>query len=126
LHGRRRLGVRSPGGACRRPRLDVVCRHRRGRRLPPVRTRRKGLPPVMLDLDTLVRRRARRRRRRLPWRTLAALVVLVCALGIGPALGEALHDNPEPGGTTTTRRTLKPVPLAPARETVTVTVTGKG
>jgi hypothetical protein len=42
---------------------------------------------------------------------------------VGVAVGEALHDNPQPGGTQTLVRTLKPLPLAPAaRETVTVTV----
>ena len=47
--------------------------------------------------------------------------VLVFALGV--ALGEALHDNPKPGGTQSLVRTLQPLPLAPAaRETVTVTV----
>jgi len=47
-------------------------------------------------------------------------VLLVFAVGI--AVGEALHDNPKPGGTQTLVRTLKPLPLAPAaRETVTVT-----
>jgi hypothetical protein len=51
---------------------------------------------------------------------LAAAVVLVFAVGI--AVGEALHDNPKPGGTQTLVRTLKPLPLAPAaRETITVT-----
>jgi hypothetical protein len=48
----------------------------------------------------------------------AALVAFVA----GVALGDALHDNPAPGGTQTLVRTLKPLPLAPAaRETVTVT-----
>jgi hypothetical protein len=48
-------------------------------------------------------------------------IVLVFALGV--AFGEALHDNPTPGGTQTLVRTLQPLPLAPAaRETVTVTV----
>jgi hypothetical protein len=47
-------------------------------------------------------------------------ILLVFAVGI--AVGEALHDNPKPGGTQTLVRTLKPLPLAPAaRETVTVT-----
>ena len=47
--------------------------------------------------------------------------LLVFALGI--AVGEALHDNPKPGGTQSLVRTLQPLPLAPAaRETVTVTV----
>jgi hypothetical protein len=48
---------------------------------------------------------------------------LVVAFVVGVALGEALHDNPAPGGTQTLVRTLHPLPLAPAaRETVTVTV----
>jgi hypothetical protein len=52
---------------------------------------------------------------------LAAGVLVVFALGIG--LGQALNDNPEPGGSQTLVRTLKPLPLAPAaRTTVTVTV----
>jgi hypothetical protein len=51
--------------------------------------------------------------------TAAAVVVFV----VGVAVGEALHDNPRPGGTQTLVRTLRPLPLAPAaRETVTVTV----
>ena len=52
---------------------------------------------------------------------LGAGVLLVFVLGVG--LGQALNDNPSPGGTQTLVRTLKPLPLAPAaRETVTVTV----
>jgi hypothetical protein len=48
---------------------------------------------------------------------------LVVAFVVGIALGEALHDNPQAGGTQTLVRTLHPLPLAPsARETVTVTV----
>jgi hypothetical protein len=47
--------------------------------------------------------------------------VLVVVFGLGLALGEALHDNPPGGGTQTVVRTLKPLPLPPARETVTVT-----
>jgi hypothetical protein len=51
---------------------------------------------------------------------LAALVAFV----LGIALGQALEDNPQPGGTQTLVRTLTPLPLAPAaRETVTVTTT---
>jgi hypothetical protein len=51
--------------------------------------------------------------------TIAGLVVF--ALGIG--LGRAIEENPEPGGTITQVRTLRPLPLAPERETVTETVT---
>ena len=79
---------------------------------------------MTFDRQTLVRRRARRRRRGVPWRALISLAALLCALAVGIALGEALHDNPKPGGTTTTQRTLSPLPLAP--ETVTVTVSGTG
>ena len=55
-------------------------------------------------------------RRRLAW-----LVVAVAAFGFGVALGEALNDGPDGGGNQTLVRTLSPLPLAPARETVTVT-----
>lgn len=54
----------------------------------------------------------------------SALIILGAAFvfAIGVAFGEALHDNPKPGGTQTLVRTLQPLPLAPAaRETVTVT-----
>ena len=69
-------------------------------------------------------RRERRRRRRGPrlLRALARLGLLAVAFGLGVALGEALHDNPKPDGARTYVRTLNPLPLAPARETVTVTV----
>jgi hypothetical protein len=43
--------------------------------------------------------------------------------GVGVALGEALHDNPRPGGTRTFVRTLHPLTVAPSVETKTVTVT---
>jgi hypothetical protein len=50
----------------------------------------------------------------------AALLVVVFVVGI--AVGEALNDGSDAGGTQTIVRTLKPLPLAPAaRETVTVT-----
>ena len=55
---------------------------------------------------------------------LAAVVLVVFAVGVG--LGQALNDNPQPGGRQTLVRTLRPLPLAPAaRETVTVTVQNK-
>jgi hypothetical protein len=49
------------------------------------------------------RRRTNRRRR---W--IVVLVLLLVAFGVGVAVGEALHDNPRPGGTNTTILTLKP------------------
>jgi hypothetical protein len=51
-------------------------------------------------------------------------VVLAAVFAAGIALGQALHDNPKPGPQVTHVRTLTPVPLAPVRETVTVTVGG--
>jgi hypothetical protein len=54
---------------------------------------------------------------------LVAAAAAVVIFLVGVAVGEALHDNPRPGGTQTLVRTLRPLPLAPAaRETVTVTV----
>ena len=79
----------------------------------------------MTEIDPTRRRRRARRRRRLSWRLLQLAVVLA-VFAIGVALGEALHDNPTPGGTKTLERRLTPLPLAPARETVTVTVTTGG
>jgi len=51
---------------------------------------------------------ARRRRRRVPVRLLAAVAAGVILLGIGIAIGEALHDNPRPGLTVTTTKTIVP------------------
>jgi len=57
-------------------------------------------------------------------RILLALVGVAVVFAVGVALGQALHDNPKPGGSQTLVRTLRPLPLAPAAEqTVTVTVT---
>jgi hypothetical protein len=61
------------------------------------------------------------RKRRPVVRLIVGLVVLAAVFALGLALGEALHDNPTGGGTQTLVRTLKPLPLPPARETVTVT-----
>lgn len=58
------------------------------------------------------------------WILLVIAALVVFAVGIG--LGQALNDNPQPGGTQTLIRTLEPLQLAPAaRETVTVTVPNK-
>jgi hypothetical protein len=68
------------------------------------------------------RRAERRAGRRIAVALLIGIAGLVIfALGIG--LGRALEENPEPGGTITQVRTLRPLPLAPERETVTETVT---
>jgi hypothetical protein len=74
---------------------------------------------VTLDREALALRRARRRRRSVVWRWAASAAVLVCVFAVGLALGEALHDNPKPGGERTVQRILRPVPLVP--KTITVT-----
>ena len=49
----------------------------------------------------------RRPRKRLPsWVVMLALFFVVFLLGV--ALGEALHDNPKPGGTQTIVQTFTP------------------
>jgi ferric-dicitrate binding protein FerR (iron transport regulator) len=65
------------------------------------------------DRPTTRARRPRRRRR--PWlRALAALVAAAALFLVGVAVGMALHDDPEPGGTVTIVRTLEPLPQVPA------------
>jgi hypothetical protein len=52
------------------------------------------------------RRRAKHRRSR----TRVALAgAILLAVGIGIALGQALHDNPRPGGEQTSLRTVPPL-----------------
>ena len=61
----------------------------------------------MTGLSPAERTRRRRRRRRedfLRWGIRLAVVLVVFAVGV--ALGQALHDNPKPGETTTLQRTL--------------------
>jgi hypothetical protein len=60
------------------------------------------------------RRSRRRRRQHTEWTRWGVLVVFA----IGIALGQALHDNPKPGGTVTLERTLS-VPSGPLGSTVT-------
>lgn len=66
----------------------------------------------------------KRRLRRAVLRWLVRLVLTAAVFAGGVALGEALHDNPKPTGDVTVVRTLRPLPLAPAPETVTVTTPG--
>jgi hypothetical protein len=68
------------------------------------------------------------RRRRPPPRrgpgvvgVLVAAALVLLAFVVGLALGRALEEGPDPGGTVTAVRTLRPVPLPPVTETVTVT-----
>lgn len=67
-------------------------------------------------------RRRDDRRRAFP-RRLAVAIALLAVFAVGVALGRALDDAPEPGGVTTTVRTLEPLPQEPPARTVTVTVT---
>lgn len=64
----------------------------------------------------------RRRLSALSWRRLVTLFLLGVAFVIGIGVGEALHDQPDLGGTQTLIRTLQPLPIPriPA-ETVTIT-----
>ena len=63
----------------------------------------------MTQLEQPSRDRRRRQRRRWSRRiALAAAVMLLFAVGV--ALGMALRDDPEPGGTVTLIRTLEPRP----------------
>ena len=58
-------------------------------------------------MDDAARASRRRRRRLVPsWLVTLVLFILVFCLGI--ALGQALHDNPKPGGTQTIVQTFKP------------------
>jgi hypothetical protein len=69
-----------------------------------------------------VTRPRRRPKRRWP-RRLAIFGAIALAFVAGIGLGEALHDNPDPGGSQTVVRTLHPRSLVPvAQQTVTVTV----
>jgi hypothetical protein len=53
---------------------------------------------------------ASRRRARWPSRNIIGLgLALVVAFAVGIALGQALHDNPRPGGVQTSFRTLPPL-----------------
>ena len=67
-------------------------------------------------LERQARRQRQRREELLRWGLRAAFILLVFALGI--ALGEALHDNPKPGGTITLERTFS-VPSVPPGSTAT-------
>jgi hypothetical protein len=59
---------------------------------------------TLSPVDRHERRRRRRREELTRWGIRVVLVVLV--FGLGVALGQALHDNPKPGQTTTFERTL--------------------
>jgi hypothetical protein len=76
-----------------------------------------------LVIGESVPRRPRRKRSR--WkrivRMLVPLVLVAAVFAAGLAIGQALDDKPSPDRLRTQVRTLQPLPLPPARETVTVT-----
>jgi hypothetical protein len=69
------------------------------------------------------RNRRRRRRREGVAKVLLVVILLVLAFFLGIAVARALDDAPDPGGVTTSVRTLTPLPQQPPARTVTVTVT---
>jgi hypothetical protein len=71
---------------------------------------------VLSPLERHARRRRRRREEIARWSLRAVLILLVFAAGI--ALGQALHDNPKPGGTVTLERTVS-LPSVPPGSTIT-------
>jgi hypothetical protein len=70
----------------------------------------------MSPLERHDRRRRRRREDITRWGIRVALILLVFGLGI--ALGQALHDNPKPGGSVTLERTVS-LPSVPPGSTIT-------
>jgi hypothetical protein len=62
-------------------------------------------------------RRRRRRRAELARWGVRLLIVLI-VFGLGVAVGEALHDNPQPGGTVSFEQTVS-VPSVPPGSTAT-------
>jgi anti-sigma factor RsiW len=61
-----------------------------------------------MTMSPLERRARRRTSRSRPAYWLAGLAVAAILFGLGVAVGEALHDNPTPGITHTSVRTLHP------------------
>jgi hypothetical protein len=78
-------------------------------------------------LSSRSRERGRRRRpstgkRIILWILRLGVVAVVFVAGL--AVGRALEDAPEPGGTQTVVRTLDPLTVEPEERTVTVTTSG--
>jgi hypothetical protein len=68
--------------------------------------------------DPVHAQRRRERQRRKPrgrWPTLAVVLGLALVFAFGIALGEALHDNPKPGGSHTIERTFTVVQVTPLK-----------
>jgi hypothetical protein len=69
----------------------------------------------MSPLERHARRRRRRREELTRWGIRVALILIVFGLGI--ALGQALHDNPKPGGSVTLEHTVS-LPSVPPGSTI--------
>jgi hypothetical protein len=76
---------------------------------------------LLYERRTRERREARRARRRRATVIVAALVFGAALFVFGLALGRALEEAPEPGGTQTLVRTLEPGTAPAGTQTVTVT-----
>jgi hypothetical protein len=76
----------------------------------------------MSILERPSRERGHDRRRFFP-RWVALVLLLVAVFVVGMAVGKTLDDGPDPGGVTTSVRTLSPLPQEQPPRTVTVTVT---
>jgi hypothetical protein len=72
----------------------------------------RGVPPP----ERRERRRRRRREELVRWGV--GVLIVLAVFGLGIALGQALHDNPRPGGTITLERTLS-IPTGKPGSTVT-------
>ena len=57
----------------------------------------------------------RRAKRRAPRKKILLGLALVVAFAVGIALGQALHDNPRPGGQQTFFRTVPPLTTSTSR-----------
>ncbi len=79
----------------------------------------QDLQSAPADLARSERRRARQPRRR-ALVVFAAIVGLGIAFFVGLAIGRAIEDVPDPGGTQTVVRTLEPSTVRPEPRTVTV------
>ncbi len=62
----------------------------------------------MTAFSRVERRPPRRRRRGRAVRWLLAAAAVLIVFGVGVAVGMALHDNPQPGITSTSVKTLHP------------------
>ena len=79
---------------------------------PPARARERGR-----------QRRPSTGRRIVGW--IVRLAVIAVVFVAGYAIGRAVEDAPQPGGTQTIVRTLDPLTVEPRERTVTVTTSGR-